>query len=70
MNLLELSEPLFQYVCILNRAGRKGGNLDYNVVRSKIKSLLEDLRNRSLTDPGSTRNTRRWSSRSFSSWIR
>ena len=40
MNLLEYTEPLFQYVCILNRAGRKGGNLDYNTVRSKVKGAL------------------------------
>ncbi len=51
MNLLELTEPLFQYVCILNRAGRKGGNLEYNTVRSKIKVLFEDLRARAVTDP-------------------
>lgn len=51
MNLLEHCEPLFQYVCILNRAGRKGGNLEYNTVRSKIKVLFEDLRARAVTDP-------------------
>ena len=51
MNLLEYTEPLFQYVCILNRAGRKGGNLDYNTVRSKIKVMFEDLRTRATTDP-------------------
>ena len=51
MNLLELCEPFFQYVCILNRAGRKGGNLEYNTVRSKVKVLFEDLRARAFTDP-------------------
>ena len=51
MNLLELTEPLFQYVCILNRAGRKGGNLEYNTVLSKIKVHIEDLRARAVTDP-------------------
>ena len=51
MNLLELTEPLFQYVCILNRAGRKGGNLDYDSVRSKLKVIFEDLRARALSDP-------------------
>ena len=51
MNLLELCEPLNQYVCILNRAGRKGGNLDYNVVRSKIKMIFEDMRSHASTDP-------------------
>ncbi len=51
MNLLELSEPLFQYVCILNRAGRKGGNLDFPTVRARIKTILDDLKSRALTDP-------------------
>ena len=51
MNLLELTEPLFQYVCILNRAGRKGGNLEYETVRAKLKVLFEDLRARALSDP-------------------
>ena len=51
MNLLELSEPLFQYICILNRAGRKGGNLEFNTVRSRIRSILEDMRAQSATDP-------------------
>ena len=51
MNLLEYTEPLFQYVCILNRAGRKGGNLDYSTVRSKVKVLFEDLRARATNDP-------------------
>ncbi len=51
MNLLELCEPLFQYVCILNRAGRKGGNLEYNTVRSKMKVIFEDLRAKATTDP-------------------
>ncbi len=51
MTLLELCEPLFQYICIVNRAGRKGGNLDFNTVRSRIKVILEDLRARAATDP-------------------
>ena len=51
MNLLELTEPLFQYVCILNRAGRKGGNLDFETVRAKLRVIFEDLRARALSDP-------------------
>jgi type VI protein secretion system component VasF len=50
MNLLELCEPLFQYVCRLNRAGRKGGHFEYSVVRAEIKALFEDLETRSRTD--------------------
>lgn len=51
MNLLEYTEPLFQYVCILNRAGRKGGNVEYNTVRSKVKTIFEDLRAKAPADP-------------------
>ena len=51
MTLLELCEPLFQYVCLLNRAGRKGGNLEYNTVRSRIKVILEDMRGSAAGDP-------------------
>ena len=50
MNLLELCEPLFQYVCLLNRAGRKGGNIDFQPVRSKIKDLFNDMRTRAVSD--------------------
>jgi type VI protein secretion system component VasF len=62
MTLLDLAEPVFQYVCRLNRMGRKAGAiakgetvmftrtsgigssaLDYSVVRSEIKALLDDF---------------------------
>ena len=65
MTLLELTEPIFQYVCRLNRLARKSGgavtsgettfisktaaaapkaaSLDYAVVRSEVKALLEDF---------------------------
>lgn len=65
MTLLELTEPVFQYVCRLNRLARKSGapsagdtsvlakspsgasprvaSLDYAVVRSEVKALIEDL---------------------------
>ena len=74
MTLLEATEPLFQYVCRLNRLGRRlaaGGKvgdtvmfkkgataassrpptLDYAVVRSEVKALLEDM----MDKPGSDR---------------
>src|SRR5258706_5551975 len=76
MTLLELTEPLFQYVCRLNRVARKAGaaptgettfltranatqaapsgqfrgGLDYAVVRSEIKALLDELRQKSNSD--------------------
>src|SRR5688572_20905961 len=43
MTLLELTEPLFQYICRLNRMARSGAPADYTVVRAELKALLEDL---------------------------
>lgn len=51
MTLLELCEPLFQYVCRLNRSARAGVAVEPTLVRSEIKSLLEQLRSRAATDP-------------------
>jgi type VI protein secretion system component VasF len=80
LSLLELCEPLFQYLCRLNRAGRltaggarpagkptgetvfftkpaasgssggRGLSLDYAVVRSEVKALLEDIQQKSAAD--------------------
>ena len=64
MTLLDLTEPLFQYMCRLNRVARKSGpipsgstafftkaasqpvkgpSMDYAVVRSEIKALLDEF---------------------------
>jgi len=43
MKLLELYEPLFQYVCRLNRASRTSTHPDFNRVRSEIKSIFEEI---------------------------
>ena len=51
MTLLELCEPLFQYVCRLNRAGRKKGNVDYAVARAEVKGLLDEMRAKAIADP-------------------
>ena len=51
MALLELCEPLFQYVCRLNRAGQKGAQVDYTSSRAEIKSLLDQVRSRGASDP-------------------
>lgn len=51
MNLQELCEPIFQYVCRLNRLSRKGGSLDYPTVRSEITSLFADARASAETRP-------------------
>jgi type VI protein secretion system component VasF len=44
--LLDLCEPVFQYVCRLNRLGRKAGGsgLDAGQVRADLRSLINDAR--------------------------
>jgi len=49
--LLDACEPLFQYVCQLNRSARKGGDLDESHVRSEIKTLLGEIKSKSQNDP-------------------
>lgn len=50
MTLLELTEPLFQYICRLNRVARSGAPADYTVVRAELKALLEDLVQKSASE--------------------
>src|SRR3954447_11372919 len=44
MTLLEATEPIFQSICRLNRAGRKGAGLDFVSVRGEVKSQFEQVR--------------------------
>jgi len=50
--LLDLYEPLFQYICLLNRMSRKGGPeaKGYDEVRGTIISLLEAIQRRAESD--------------------
>lgn len=50
--LVELCDPLFQYVCRLNRLARKGGLVDAGQVRSEIRSLLAEVKTRCEAVPG------------------
>jgi len=50
MTLLELCEPLFQYVCRLNRSTRKSVRLELSTVRSEVKAILADMKSRASTD--------------------
>ena len=50
MNLQELCEPLFQYICRLNRSSRKGGTYDMGQVRTEIKGLLDEIKTRASSD--------------------
>ena len=40
MTLLELCEPLFQYMCRLNRLARSGSALEMDQVRNDIKKIF------------------------------
>jgi type IV/VI secretion system ImpK/VasF family protein len=51
MTLLDLCEPLFQYVSRLNRAGRKGGQFEYPVARAEVQALLDEIQTKAGTDP-------------------
>jgi type VI protein secretion system component VasF len=51
MTLLELCEPLFQYICRLNRIGRKGAHADADEVRARIKGFIEEMKSRASSDP-------------------
>ncbi len=50
MTLLELCEPLFLYICRLNRSARKGGAHEYGHIRAEIKALLEDAKSKAASD--------------------
>src|SRR3954451_8324201 len=50
MTPLDLCEPLFQYVCRVNRSARKNIVYDIEQVRSEIRALLEDIRIKSASD--------------------
>lgn len=42
--LVEFCEPLFQYICRLNRLARKGGLVDGSQVRNELRSMLADVK--------------------------
>jgi type IV/VI secretion system ImpK/VasF family protein len=50
MTLLEICEPIFQYVCRLNRMTRSATATDYSVVRAEVKALLEDVQQKAASD--------------------
>ena len=53
MTLLELYEPLFQYVCMLNRIARNPGgeNVEYAPLREHILTIFADGKQRAESDP-------------------
>ena len=50
MTLLELCEPLLQYICRLNRAGRKGGSFEFATIRSDVLGVFEQIGSRAGSD--------------------
>ncbi|MAY74360.1 MAG: hypothetical protein CMJ31_06470 [Phycisphaerae bacterium] len=56
MRLVELCEPLFQYVCRLNRSARKGAGIEPASVRADVKQILADMRATAASNPGLTSN--------------
>lgn len=52
MTLLELTEPIFQYICRLNRAARKGASPDADQIRAEIKGILGEVKARAAAQPG------------------
>ena len=50
MTLLELTEPLFQYICRLNRVARKNAPIEYQTVKSELHELFTKIEEKSLTE--------------------
>ena len=55
MNLNEAVDPIFLYVCKLNRIANSGGEMSFNAVRSDVITLLNEARakasrNKALSD--------------------
>lgn len=44
MTLLELCDPLFKYICFLNRSARKGMHIDAGQVDSDLEGILSDMK--------------------------
>lgn len=55
MTLRQLCEPLFLYICTLNRSARKGGAVEHRSVRAEIESLLGALDKKAASDPALAR---------------
>ncbi len=51
MTLLELCEPLCQYVCRLNRSARKGATIEHVRVRADIEGMFAEALSKAAADP-------------------
>jgi type VI secretion system protein ImpK len=50
MTLPQLCEPLFQYLCRLNRSGRKGAPCDLETVKNQVKALFTSMKATAAAD--------------------
>ena len=50
MTLITLCDPLFQYICLVNRMGRKGTGSDYSTVRAAVKDLFDRMATKAKGD--------------------
>lgn len=44
MALVDVCEPIFQYVCYVNRLAREGGNISQGQVEAELETLLADVK--------------------------
>ena len=51
MRLSEVAEPIFQYVCRLNRSARLGVDMEPTAVRADLEELLGNAERAAATDP-------------------
>ena len=51
MTITELCEPLFRYICSINRAARRRADVSMVHVRSEVDRILDEIRNRASEDP-------------------
>lgn len=58
MTLLQLVEPLFQYVCRLNRGHRLGAATNRDLTRRELLDLFEHMRAQAARDPALQENFR------------
>ena len=52
MTLVELCEPLFQYVCRLNRSARRGASVAQGTVRAELHAMFGQMREKAQQTPG------------------
>jgi type VI protein secretion system component VasF len=54
MALVDLCEPLFQYVCSLNRLAREGGNVSQGQVEAELETMLADIKSKAKNNSGTS----------------